>query len=178
MALTQPDAARRLLEVLTETVTRALRAQIEAGAQAVQLFDTWAGLLAPRDFRELAAPWARRVLDGVRDLGVPTIYFARGTAGLLGVLRETGADMIGLDWRVELDAAREALGGDVAVQGNLDPVALLGPPEHVEQRARDVLRRAAGTPGHVFNLGHGILPPTPEANVDRLVEVVRTESAR
>jgi uroporphyrinogen decarboxylase len=178
MAYGEPGTARALLDVLAETVTAALRAQVEAGAQAIQLFDTWAGQLAPDEFDAIAAPAARRVLEGVRDLAGPTIYFARGSAGLIDRLAAVGTDVVGLDWRLPLDVARPRLGRDVAVQGNLDPVVLLGPPELVAERARDVLRRAGDAPGHVFNLGHGILPRTPPENVERLVAVVREASAR
>jgi uroporphyrinogen decarboxylase len=176
MALREPGLADRLLEKITETVLRALRAQVEAGAQAIQLFDTWAGLLAPRDYAAIARPWARRVFDGLADLDVPRIYFARGGAALADEMRDVGADVISVDWRLPLGAARERLGPDLALQGNLDPVVLLGAPELVEERAREVLRQAEGASGHVFNLGHGILPRTPIESVTRLVEVVRRET--
>jgi uroporphyrinogen decarboxylase len=141
----------------------------------IQLFDSWAGILAPRDYDEFAAPYSRRVLDAV---SVPTIHFGTGTAGLLTHMRDAGGDVIGLDWRVELDRAWAAVGVDRGVQGNLDPVALLAPWEHVEAAVEDVLRRAGGRRGHVFNLGHGVLPSTDPDVITRLTAFVQERTAK
>jgi uroporphyrinogen decarboxylase len=149
-----------------------LTAQIEAGVAAVQLFDSWVGALAPEDYRKLVLPHSRAVLEPLEKLGVPRIHFGTGTSGILRELREAGGDVIGLDWRIDLDRGWERLGDDVAVQGNLDPVVLLAPREVLRERVDLILRQAAGRPGHVFNLGHGILPGTPIESVEILVERV------
>jgi len=138
----------------------------------VQVFDSWAGVLSPSDYAELAAPWSSRVLAATE---APTIHFGTGTAGLLEELAAAGGDVIGLDWRVTLDAGWARV-GDRGVQGNLDPAVLLGPWERVEAAARDVLARAAGRPGHVFNLGHGVLPGTDPDVLTRLVALVQEET--
>lgn len=163
-----PSAWHRLAETLRVCVRDYLAAQIEAGAQAVQLFDSWVGALAPSDYRELVAPHSRFILDALGEYGVPRIHFGTGTAGILEELKP-GADVVGLDWRVDLDRGWEALGSDVAVQGNLDPVVLLAPRDVLLAKADAVLERAGGRRGHVFNLGHGILPSTPVENVAALV---------
>ncbi len=165
-----PDVARALLDRLADVVGEHLQAQAEAGAAAVQLFDTWAGVLAPEEARAFALPAAARALDHVR--GVPRIYFAKAGGDLLPWLGETGADAQGLDWKVDIRRARKVLGG-TPVQGNLDPLLLFAPPEVLTARVHDVLR-AAGPLGHVFNLGHGIHRHTPEAAVTTLVQAVRS----
>ena len=142
----------------------------------MQLFDSWAGALDPDDYREHVFPWSRRILEGIA--GVPRIHFGTGTGELLGLMREAGADVVGVDWRVPLDVAWDRIGRDAGIQGNLDPAACVGPWEAVESKARDVLRRAGGRPGHVFNFGHGVLPGTPPENLERLVELVHAETAR
>lgn len=166
-----PSAWHRLAETLSVCVRDYLSAQIEAGAQAVQLFDSWVGALAPSDYRELVAPHTRFILEALGESGVPRIHFGTGTAGILEELKP-GADVVGLDWRVDLDRGWDVLGSDVAVQGNLDPLALLAPREVLTAKADDVLDRAAGRRGHIFNLGHGILPTTPVENVAALVDHV------
>ena len=171
-----PDVWRSFLERVTDACTAHANAQIAAGAQAVQIFDSWAGCLAPEDYRRFVLPHTRRLVQSVEP-GVPVISFATQTAGLLPLLREAGGDVIGLDWRVELDDAWSQL-GEVAVQGNLDPVVLLSDPETIRSKALRVLNQAAGRPGHIFNLGHGVLPPTPIDNVLALIEFVKTESGR
>ena len=173
-----PASWHRLASKLASVVQKYLLAQIEAGAQAVQLFDSWAGALAPQDYRELVLPHSRAVMDGLKDASVPVIHFATGSSGLLPLLREAGGDVIGLDWRIDIDRGWDMLGADVAVQGNLDPVVLLGPPELVRRRADDVLTRAGSRPGHIFNLGHGVLPSTPVETVEDLVEHVHRTTAR
>ncbi len=146
-----------------------VEAQVEAGADVIQLFDSWAGILGPRDYEHFAAPYSRRVLAAVT---APTIHFGTGTAGLLSHMREAGGDVIGLDWRVELDRGWAAVGLDRGVQGNLDPAVLLAPWPQVEEAAKDVLRRAGGRRGHIFNLGHGVLPQTDPDVLTRLAAFV------
>jgi uroporphyrinogen decarboxylase len=184
-----PDTADLLLDRCAATVARHLAAQIGAGAQAVMLFDTWAGLLSPADIDRFARPSARQVFDMIRaELGpeaarVPFIYYAGDAAGWYDRCAGTGAGVIGLDWRADLAQARRALGPGLVVQGNLDPAVLLGPPDVIRARAADVLASAragagladgdAGSQGHVFNLGHGILPDTPPDHARALVDAVR-----
>ena len=168
----EPAAFDRLLGKLAAGMAAYLAAQVRAGASALQLFDSWVGALAPEDYTERVAPHTRAVFAATESLGVPRIHFGTGTAGLLEAIAATGPDIVSLDWRVPLDAGWRRVGLERGVQGNLDPAVLLGPPELVRQRARDVLRRAAGRPGHVFNLGHGVLPETPLENLRLLVETV------
>ncbi len=170
--LREPATWHALMDRLATALEGYLLAQVEAGAQAVQLFDSWAGSLSAADYDRYVLPYSRRILRGLRKTGVPRIHFGTGTAMLLERLAAAGADVVGVDWRVPLDEARRRLGRKVAVQGNLDPVCLLGPWEGVESRALDVLRRAGNHPGHVFNLGHGVLPETPVGHLQRLVELV------
>lgn len=174
---TDPGAWRVLLERLVRVVTGYLNAQIAAGVQAVQLFDSWIGCLAPADYRAHVLPHMQALIRGITP-GVPVIHFGTGTAGLLECLRAAGGDVIGLDWRVDLDAAWARLGADVAVQGNLDPIALLAPIPQIRSRVAGVLGQAAGRPGHVFNLGHGVLPSTPVDHVRACVDAVHELSAR
>jgi uroporphyrinogen decarboxylase len=172
LMLQDPGAWNALLDRLARVTVDYLNRQIAAGAQAVQLFDTWVGCLAPGDYREQVLPHVRRVIGGVTP-GVPVIHFGTQTGSLIGLMREAGGDVIGLDWRVDLVQAWERL-GDVAVQGNLDPTVLFAPRDVVRRRALDLLRRVGGRPGHVFNLGHGILPHTPLDNVLALVDAVHS----
>jgi uroporphyrinogen decarboxylase len=172
-----PEAWKRLMERLAKVVAEYLNCQIAAGAQAVQLFDSWAGCLTPGDYEQFAMPYTQAVIAAITP-GVPVINFSTGTAGSLKQIRAAGGDVIGLDWRVNLDEGWAAVGHDVAVQGNLDPVALFASPKEIRSRAADILRRAAGRPGHIFNLGHGVLPETPVQNVITLVEAVHELSAR
>jgi uroporphyrinogen decarboxylase len=174
---TDPGAWHALLALLARTIARYLNGQIAAGAQAVQLFDSWVGCLAPDDYRAFVLPHSRAVIEALTP-GVPLIHFGTGTAGLLPALRAAGGGVIGLDWRVDLDEAWARLGPDVAVQGNLDPAALLGPPSEIRRRVQAILARAAGRPGHIFNLGHGVLPGTPVDHVRALVDAVHELSAR
>ncbi|GIW42435.1 MAG: uroporphyrinogen decarboxylase [Candidatus Binatia bacterium] len=168
----EPDAWHDLLACLGRLTVRYLEGQIEAGAQAVQLFDSWAGCLAPDDYREFVLPHTRSVVEAL-GTRVPVILFSTGTAGLLRELRETGAQVIGLDWRLDLARAWDVLGAQVAVQGNLDPAVLLASPERIRDAAARLLRSLAGRRGHIFNLGHGVLPATPVEHVRLLVETVR-----
>ncbi|MBD0330649.1 MAG: uroporphyrinogen decarboxylase, partial [Thermoleophilia bacterium] len=151
----EPAVWHALMAKLASAFAPYVAAQVEAGADVVQLFDSWAGALSPVDYEEFAAPYSARILAAVQ---APTVHFATGAAGLLPALAAAGGDVIGLDWRIELDRGWELVGDERAVQGNLDPAVLLAPPERVEAAARDVLTRAEGRRGHVFNLGHGVLP--------------------
>jgi len=168
----QPDAWHLLMEKLSGVVADYLNAQVEAGAQAVQLFDSWAGALGPEDYQEYALPYSQRVFQSLSEGSkpVPTIHFSTGTGTYLPLIRQAGGDVIGLDWRVALDRAWSALGHQTPVQGNLDPVALLAPLPELERRVWRILEQAGGRPGHIFNLGHGILPETPVENVQAVVE--------
>jgi uroporphyrinogen decarboxylase len=169
----EPATAARLLEAITRVTIDYLRAQIEAGVQAVQLFDTWAGLLSTEDYAEHALPWAHQVLAALADSGVPRIYFALDAAHLLEQLPGVGADVLGVDWRVSLDEAARRIGGRPILQGNLDPTSLLAPPDVVERRARRVIERGRTLRGHIYNLGHGVLPITPPEHVATLVRTVQ-----
>ena len=177
LMMSNPAAWDALMTKLSEVVGAYLLAQARAGAQALQLFDSWAGQLAPADYRQFALPYTQRAITIARQSGVPIIHFATETSGYLEAMRETGADVISVDWRLDLDAAWRRLGDDVAVQGNLDPVALLAPWDALRQRAQSVLEQAGGRAGHIFNLGHGILPSTPTENVKRLVDFVHQYGA-
>jgi uroporphyrinogen decarboxylase len=171
-----PDTFDRLMRMLSDAVVAYLRAQVEAGAQALQLFDSWVGWLSPYDFERHALPYVRSVIERVKGR-VPLIYFANGAAGMLPLVASAGSDVVGVDWRSDLDRAWAELGDGVAVQGNLDPVVLLGPPAAIEARVADILRRVDGRAGHIFNLGHGVLPSTPPDNVMYLVDAVHRLSA-
>ena len=174
---TDPDAWRALMERLVRVVVAYLNAQIAAGADVVQLFDSWVGCLSPADYRAHVLPHVRALIAALAP-GTPVIHFGTGTAGLLEAMRAAGGHVIGLDWRVDLDAAWARLGHHVAVQGNLDPSALLAPISEIRARAAAILDQAASRPGHIFNLGHGILPETPVDHVRALVDAVHELSAR
>jgi uroporphyrinogen decarboxylase len=174
---TAPEDWHRLMQRLCQLITKYLNCQIAAGAQAVQLFDSWAGCLTPGDYEKFVLPYTRSVIAGITK-GVPVINFSTGTAGLLKQIRAAGGDVIGLDWRINLDEGWATVGHDVAVQGNLDPVALFASPKEIRRRVADVLDRAGNRPGHIFNLGHGVLPETPVDHVIAMVEAVHDLSAR
>jgi uroporphyrinogen decarboxylase len=176
LMLGAPDLWRALMQKLATVIADYLAAQVRAGAQAVQLFDSWAGALSPDDYREFVLPHSRAVLAAVAALGVPVIHFGVGTAPFLELFGAAGGDVVGLDWRVPLDEGRRRLGGR-PVQGNLDPVALFAPLPELRRRVDDVLRRAGGRPGHIFNLGHGILPGTPVEHVRAVVDLVHDRTA-
>ena len=171
---TQPEAFDQLLGKLARTMSGYLTAQVAAGAQAVQLFDSWVGALAPDDYQGRVAPHTRAIFDALRPLSVPRIHFGTDTASLLEAIVETGPDIISLDWRVPLDQGWRRVGYERGIQGNLDPAVLLGPSDLVQARTRDVLQQAAGRPGHIFNLGHGVPPEASLANLQMLVETVHT----
>lgn len=178
-----PAAAHALLDKLTETVIRYLHAQVEAGAQALQLFDSWVGILGREDFAAFAAPYVERVLAALRPLGVPLIYFPNGGSALYEQVGALPADVVAVDWRLPLDVAAERLGiagrSDRAIQGNLDPLRLLGPVDALEQQVREILGQARPLRcAHVFNLGHGVVPETPVNHVAALVELVHRLGAR
>jgi len=160
-----------LCDLLATTVSDFLIAQIDAGVQTVQVFDSWVGSLSPADYREFALPHSRRIFEAI-GRRVPAIHFGVGTATLLPLMRDAGGDVLGLDWRVPLDEGWSRVGDDRGIQGNLDPTLLLGPKTRMLAGAADVLRRAAGRPGHIFNLGHGLLPTTPVEHVQALARFV------
>lgn len=166
-----PGAWDALMSRLVDGTVKYLAAQVEAGAQVLQIFDSWVGSLGPADYRAFVQPHMRRLFESL-PAGVPTIHFGTDTSTLLTSMREAGGDVIGLDWRVELDEAWDRLGPGVGVQGNLDPTLLLADWPAIERRARRILEQAGGRPGHIFNLGHGVLPETPPDHVKRLVELV------
>ena len=172
LMMSDPYTWHALMEKLSEVVGHYLLAQAKAGAQVLQLFDSWVGQLAPEDYRQHVMPYTRHAIEIARQAGVPIIHFGTDTSGILELLRDAGGDVIGVDWRIDLDAAWERLGAGVAVQGNLDPIALFAPWPELETRAKNILDQAGGRAGHIFNLGHGILPGTPVDNVKRLVDFV------
>jgi uroporphyrinogen decarboxylase len=172
-----PDAWRELMERLSRSITRYLNAQIAAGAQAVQLFDSWVGCLSPADYREYVLPYVSSIAAGLTP-GTPLIHFGTGNPALLPLMTEAGGDVIGIDWRIDLADAWQTVGYDRAVQGNLDPTILLADRESIEAQARAVLNAADNRLGHIFNLGHGVLQQTPVDNVRALVDFVQSESKR
>jgi uroporphyrinogen decarboxylase len=171
----QPEAWHDLMARLSEMIVRYLNAQVDAGAQVVQLFDSWVGALSPTDYADYVQPHVRRIFDGVR--GAPTIHFGTHTAALLELMAAAGGDVMGIDARQSLDVAWARIGHERGVQGNLDATRVLAGWEPTEAGARDVLRRAAGRPGHIFNLGHGVLPESDPAILRRLVDFVHAETA-
>jgi uroporphyrinogen decarboxylase len=173
----EPAAWEGLMRLLGAGAVSHLRAQVVAGVQAVQVFDSWAGSLDAEDYRHFVLPVMRDVFSELADLGVPRIHFGVGTGELLALMREAGPDVVGVDWRVPLNEAWERIGFDVGVQGNLDPAMCLAPWDAVETKALSVLRRAAGRPGHVFNLGHGVLPATDPDILARLVDLVHERTS-
>ena len=170
-----PGAWHSMMSLVSRALVKYLNAQIAAGAQAVQLFDSWVGCLSPDDYREFVLPHTQSVIRNVTP-GVPVIHFGTGTATLLELMREAGGDVIGLDWRVRLDEGWRRIGHDVAVMGNLDPVTLFAKPDVLREQAKRILDQTEGRAGHIFNLGHGILPETPVENVIALVEMVHEMS--
>jgi len=169
---TEPDTWTELLSTLADITSAFLRVQVDAGAQAVQLFDSWAGALSPDDYQQSVLPASSQVFDGIADLEVPAIHFGVNTGELLPLMADAGPDVVGVDWRVPIDVARKRLGDDVAVQGNIDPAVCLSPWEAVETKVRDILRRNGKRPGHIFNLGHGVLPETDPDVLRRVVDLV------
>jgi len=173
----EPRAWHSLMDKLTSLVGEYLKAQAEAGAQVLQFFDSWAGALSPDDYRRYVLPYSRQAIKTAQSAGVPVIHFSTETAGMLEDIKEAGGDVIGVDWRVDLAAAWRRLGDDVAIQGNLDPLALFAPLPELERQVSGILAQVDGRPGHIFNLGHGILPKTPVEHVAALVDMVHRMSA-
>jgi len=173
----EPQAWHRLCGRFASLIADYMRAQIEAGAQAIQIFDSWAGALSRPDYREFALPHSRHIFEALSDTGVPVIHFGVGAAAILRDLSLAGGDVIGVDWRLPLDEAWEVIGADRGIQGNLDPTRLLGPADGLFAAATEVLRQAGGRPGHIFNLGHGVLPGTPLERVQELARYVHRTSA-
>ena len=173
----QPDVWRSLLEKLATVLREFARQQVDAGADVIQIFDSWAGALSVDDYREFVLPITTSLVHNVQAFGVPVIYFGVDTASLLPTMRATGADVLGLDWRIPLDKAWHGLDYACAVQGNLDPITLFAEPELIRNRVRHILDQAAGRAGHIFNLGHGIVPETPVENVQAVVKFVREYTA-
>jgi uroporphyrinogen decarboxylase len=173
----EPDLWRRLMETLTEVTIGYLQAQVEAGAQMIQLFDSWAGALSVAAYEAMVMPYSRRILEAVSETGVPTIHFGTTTSHLLESMARCGSDVISVDWRLPLDEAWRRI-GDRSIQGNLDPGVMLAPFDVVAREAHQVLAQAGGRPGHIFNLGHGVLPDTSSDHLRRLAELVHAETAR
>jgi uroporphyrinogen decarboxylase len=167
-----PEAWAGLMAKLCTVLEPFLLSQVEAGVAAIQLFDSWAGCLSEDDYRRQALPYTRRLVQAVEARGIPVIHFATGAAGLLRAMQEAGASVLGVDWRIPLGRAWEEVGFTPAIQGNLDPAALFAPQDELRRQVETVLRQAAGRPGHIFNLGHGILPDTPVENVRAVVDWV------
>ena len=173
MMYADPTSWRNLLDKIVEVLEVYCKQQVEAGADVIQIFDSWVGSLGLADYREYAFEASKRLIHSVQQMGVPVIYFGVETAGLLGEMASTGADVIGLDWRQPLDVGWRVVGHGHAVQGNLDPITLFASLEVLEQRVHEILRAANGRPGHIFNLGHGIVPTTPVENVQAVVRMVK-----
>jgi uroporphyrinogen decarboxylase len=167
-----PDVWDGLMSKLADMTARYLRGQIQSGAQAVQIFDSWAGALSPFDYRTRVLPWVQQIVSEIAPLGVPTIIFGTSTGGMLDVLTEAGTDVVGVDWRIDLATAWSLIGEERAVQGNLDPTLLFGPLKELDRQVQRILAQVFGRPGHIFNLGHGILPETPVENVRFVAERV------
>jgi uroporphyrinogen decarboxylase len=177
MMYSAPEVWRALMEKLSNVLADYLVAQIRAGAQAVQIFDSWVGALSPQDYENFVLPYSQRVLAAAEAENIPVIHFGTNTTTLLSLMKRAGGDVIGLDWRIPLDEGWALLGDDVAVQGNLDPALLFAPLPVIKQRVQDILRRADSRPGHIFNLGHGILQHTPVENVKAVVDMVHEFSS-
>lgn len=177
MMFSSPALFAYLMDKITDSVISYLKAQIMAGAQAVQIFDSWAGVLSPEDYRVFAVPYVKRAVAELKKEGVPVIYFVNGCAGILKDIRKSGAGVIGIDWRVDIGEAVRKLGKKFSVQGNLDPTALFLPEEKLRERVGDILSKAEAARGHIFNLGHGILPETPVEGAKALVRAVHELSS-
>lgn len=168
----------RLMSIFSDVVGHYMLAQAQAGAHVLQIFDSWVGALSPADYQAHVLPYTKQAIQIARQSDAPIIHFGTNTAGMLDLMRDTGADVIGVDWRIDLDKAWAEIGHHIPVQGNLDPIALFAPPSELEKRAQKVLDQAEGRAGHIFNLGHGILPETPIDNVKRLVDFVHEYTSR
>ncbi len=173
-----PEVWGEFISLVADTLTDYLVSQIDAGAQAVQVFDSWVGVLCPSDYQQYVLPYSRKMIQAAKAKDVPVIHFGTNTTTLLPLMKEAGSDVIGLDWRIPLDEGWKLLGEDVAVQGNLDPIALFSPRDVLEEKVKDVLDRADGRPGHIFNLGHGISQHTNPDQVKTVVEMVHDWTAK
>ncbi|MGA3404475.1 MAG: uroporphyrinogen decarboxylase [Candidatus Bathyarchaeia archaeon] len=171
-----PKTWHLLMDKLSTSMGLYLRAQVNAGVDAVQLFDSWVGCLSPSDYHKYALPYSRRVFSYLKDLTTPCIHFGTGTAAILDDMKQAGGDVFSIDWRIPIDVAWQKLGYDVAIQGNLDPAVLLADSNLVKAQVADILMRVGNKPGHIFNLGHGILPDTPQDNVRQVVEFVHEQT--
>ena len=178
MMYSAPELYGEMMNKVTDCTITYLKAQAAAGAQALQVFDSWAGALAPRDFAEFALPYVKRIIGELKDAGIPLIYFANNGATLLDQSMTCGADVLGLDWRIKLSDAAKIVGPDISLQGNLDPCALLLPEDKLEKRVADILEEGKAARGHIFNLGHGILPETPPEKAKFVVETVHRLSGK
>ena len=173
MMYNEPETWNRLMGKISDVIINYLLAQIKAGAETVQLFDSWVGCLSTEDYRQYVLPHSKKIIENIKkEINIPVIHFGTNTTTLLQSMKEAGGDVIGLDWRINLDEGWKKIGFDKAVQGNLDPLVLLSNPAEIEKRVKDILKRADGRSGHIFNLGHGILPETPVDNVIALVDMV------
>ncbi len=177
MMYRNPSAWSSLMEKLSEVLISHLNAQIRSGVQALQIFDSWVGCLSPRDYEDYVLPFSKKVIAGL-DKGVPLIHFATCCSTLLERMKEAGGDIIGVDWRIDLQEAWKRIGYDVGIQGNLDPAVLLGPIDLIRKEVKRILNQAKGRPGHIFNLGHGILPKTPVDHVEALIDIVHEYSSQ
>jgi uroporphyrinogen decarboxylase len=173
MMYSEPYAWQKLLDKLVTVLVAFAKQQVDAGADVIQVFDSWVGSLSVEDYRDYVLPVTKRLIRAIQEMGVPVIYFGVDTASLLPAMRESGADVIGLDWRTPLDEGWKAMGYGPAVQGNLDPITLFAPEPILEVRVKQVLAQADGRPGHIFNLGHGIVPGTPVEHVQAVVQMVK-----
>ena len=169
----EPAAWQALMEKIVEVLAPYAASQVAAGAEVIQVFDSWVGALSPGDYAKNVLPYSRKLIRQIQTAGVPVVHFGTGAGPFLDLLHQAGGDVLGLDWRMRLDEAWSSIGHEAAVQGNLDPVALFAPLPELRRQVEDVMRRAGGRPGHIFNLGHGILPETPVENVKAVVEMVR-----
>ncbi len=172
LMLTTPEVWNKLMEKLTLIVLNYLLAQVDAGAEALQVFDSWVGCLSPSEYRAFVLPFMKKLFNGLKARDVPVIHFSTGTSGMIELIREAGGDVIGIDWKLTIDSAWNRIGYDRAIQGNLDPAVLLAPPEVLKRETMDILKRVNRRRGHIFNLGHGILPATPIDNVKVLIDTV------
>jgi uroporphyrinogen decarboxylase len=172
-----PGLFAKLMEKITEMDRQYLNAQIKAGAQTIQIFDTWGGIVSPLDYEKFILPYTKKLIDGL-DRSVPIIHFVKGAGTMLDTVAKAGSDVMGLDWHVNLGKARDVIGPDIAVQGNLDPTVLYAPKEHIEREVKRILDENAGRPGHIFNLGHGILPTVDPEHAKFMVECVHKHSGK
>lgn len=178
MMYAAPELYAALMEKITEMDRQYLNAQIAAGAQAIQIFDTWGGIVSPMDYEKYILPYTSKLIAGLERTGVPIIHFVKGAGTMLDLVKRAGSDVVGLDWHISLGKARNLLGTEVAVQGNLDPTVLYAPPAHIEREVQRILDENGGRPGHIFNLGHGILPTVPPEHAKFMVECVHRLSAK